>query len=167
MATPTACTGECVIGEWRVAEIGRFIEESFSGAPGVRGLTFKRAEGSFGFRFDHDGTVRIVADDYAVTVDAEVRFVGDVETSVTFDGEITGRYAVAGDVLTLSETNNDAFAITAETPFGGIDVDAGDFFGDGDSAIACTGDTLSLYPEGRDEAAIVLTRAAPPATPAP
>lgn len=164
-ATPTAdqvCavpTGPCPQGCWDVTEIGPFIEGSFKGVFGVRSIVFQKAGGRFAFTFDDTGRVAIVAESYAVDVVAKVRIVGDVPTTVTFDGRIESTYTVAGDRLTLGEASSRDFKLTASLPFGDREVDSSQFFGAATSRFTCDGTaTLNLFADPDVDAPIVLRR---------
>lgn len=159
-------SADCLVGEWVVADIGDYIEASFDGMLGVRSIEFTSATGDFVFAFQPDGAVLIEAVEYTVTVVAKVRFVGDVETSVAFDGPITGRYVLDGERLTLTEMQNGDFAIEAQTPFGSFDAGGDEFFSDGENRIVCGAGELQLWPGGEDGPAILLVRSSP-ATPSP
>lgn len=164
-ATPAAdqvCavpSGPCPQGCWNVTEIGPFIEGSFKGVFGVRSIVFQKASGRFAFTFDDRGRVAIVAEKYAVDVVAKVRIIGDVPTTVTFDGRIESTYTVDGDRLTLGEASNRDFKLTASLPFGDREVDSSQFFGAATSRFTCDGTaTLNLFADASVDKPIVLTR---------
>jgi len=151
-ASPGACpvAGPIPVGCWVVSDISAFIESGLMDVTGIQDLSYVAAEGTLAFTFRPDGAVQIIADRYRVAVSAEVRFVGEVDTAVRFDGELTGRYTLAGEALT----------ITAETPVRDIGIDNDDIFAGGTSRLVHDpdGQTLRLYPDPENETAIILTR---------
>jgi len=164
-ATPAAescpVDGPCLVGCWAVTDIGDFIESGLMDVTGVRDLAYRSAEGTLRFAFHPDGVVRIVADDYRVAVSAKLRVIGEVDTAVSFDGELVGRYALVGETLTISEVTRQDLVITAETPVGDIGIDNDDVFAGGTSRLVCDPadpDTLRLYPDPTNDTAIVLSR---------
>lgn len=153
--------GPWPVGCWAVTDIGDFIESGLMDVTGVRDLAYRSAEGSLRFTFHPDGAVRIVADRYRVAVSAKLRVIGEVDTAVSFDGEIAGRYDLAGEVLTIGEVTREDLVITAETPVGDIGIDNDDVFAGGTSRLVrdpADPDTLRLYPDPTNETAIVLSR---------
>lgn len=164
-ASPTADScpvdGPCPVGCWVVSDIGAFIESGLMDVTGVRDLAYRSAEGTLGFEFHPDGAVRIVADRYRVAVSAKLRVLGEVDTAVSFDGEIVGRYTLVGEVLTIGDVTREDLVITADTPVGDIGIDNDDVFAGGTSRLVCDAvdpDTLRLYPDPTNETAIVLSR---------
>lgn len=161
VATAATCPadGPCPVGCWEVSDIAAFIESGLMDVTGIRNLSYTSAQGTLAFVFHPDGTIRISAEGYRVTVSAEVRLVGEVDTAVSFDGELAGRYTLTGEVLTLAEITRTDLVITAETPVGAVGIDNDDVFSGGVSRLVCDGDTLRLYPDPAGDVAIVLTRA--------
>lgn len=134
---------------------------------GVRRLEYQRAEGQLIFDFGQTGRATITAMQYAVTVIAKVRFVGDVETTVTFDGVIEGDYSAIDGLFTLTNVERRDFSMVAATPFGDFDAGSDDFFADGSSTYVCESDGgIRLYPGDETETPILLRRPATNATPA-
>ena len=173
-ATPSAspaadacpAAGPCPVGCWVVSDIGPFIESGLMDVTGVRDLAYRSADGSLRFTFSPDGAVRIVADVYRVAVSAKLRLLGEVDTAVSFDGELVGRYTLAGETLTIADVTRQDLVITADTPVGDIGIDNDDVFAGGTSRLVCdpdpggnpAADTLRLYPAPTNDTAIVLSR---------
>lgn len=165
-STPTTAAGSCPaagpcpVGCWVVSDIGAFIESGLMDVTGVKRLAYVAAEGTLGFTFHPDGVIAIVADGYRVAVSAEIRFIGDVDTAVSFDGALAGRYTLAGEELTIADITRKDLIITAETPVGTVGIDNDDVFAGGASRLVCdpAGQTLRLYPDPENETAIILTK---------